>query len=335
MPQSLLLPMLAGVAAGLAVCPGLHPPLHPESAAQRHRHPGRGAGGGRAAARWKGSARPSRPSPSCCSPPRWRRSSCGRISIARSSAAAKNGSGWSGGRRSGPGLRSESWRRSRPGSGAAAHREETLGQREQALRRPRRRGRPARPGAAGQARADRRAHRRGCPARDLQRVEDEARSQAAALVRDIKEQARRTAEREARRIIAMAIQRLAAEHTAESTVSAVALPERRDEGPDHRPRGPEHPRLRDRHRRRRHHRRHARHGRHLLLRSDPPRGRAPLARGADRRRPHPSRAASRRSSPRSQKELETQLVETGEQAAYDTGVHGLHPELIKLIGRMR
>ena len=43
-------------------------------------------------------------------------------------------------------------------------------------------------------------------------------------MRDIKEQAKRTADREARRIIAMAIQRLAAEHTAESTVAAVALP---------------------------------------------------------------------------------------------------------------
>jgi ribonuclease Y len=36
-----------------------------------------------------------------------------------------------------------------------------------------------------------------------------------------------------------------------------------------------------------------------------------------------------------QRELEAQLVELGEQAAYDTGVHGLHAELIKLIGRMR
>jgi len=34
-------------------------------------------------------------------------------------------------------------------------------------------------------------------------------------------------------------------------------------------------------------------------------------------------------------ELETQLVELGEQAAYETGIHGLHPELIKLVGRMR
>ena len=52
----------------------------------------------------------------------------------------------------------------------------------------------------------------------LQRVEDEARTQAQALARDIKEQAKRGADRDARRIISMAIQRLAAEHTAESTV---------------------------------------------------------------------------------------------------------------------
>jgi len=58
----------------------------------------------------------------------------------------------------------------------------------------------------------------------LQRVEDETRTQAGALMRDIKEQARRGAERDAKRIIAMATQRLAAEHTAETTVAAVALP---------------------------------------------------------------------------------------------------------------
>ena len=58
----------------------------------------------------------------------------------------------------------------------------------------------------------------------LQSVEDEARGQAAALARDIKEQARRGADRDARRILSIAIQRLAAEHTAESTVAAVALP---------------------------------------------------------------------------------------------------------------
>ncbi len=122
----------------------------------------------------------------------------------------------------------------------------------------------------------------------LQRVEDEARAQAAALARDIKEQAARGADRDARRIISMAIQRLAAEHTAESTVVRGGAAQRRDEGADHRPRGPEHPRLRDRDRRRRHHRRHAGHGDRVLLRPDPARGGPPLAGSADPRRPDPS-----------------------------------------------
>src|SRR3989449_242064 len=58
----------------------------------------------------------------------------------------------------------------------------------------------------------------------LRRLEDEARGEAAALARDLKEQAKRNADKEAQKILALAIQRLAAEHTAESTVSAVALP---------------------------------------------------------------------------------------------------------------
>ena len=58
----------------------------------------------------------------------------------------------------------------------------------------------------------------------LQRAEDSARSEAAALIRDIKEQARKSAERDAKKIVALAIQRIAADHTAEITVSAVALP---------------------------------------------------------------------------------------------------------------
>jgi len=38
---------------------------------------------------------------------------------------------------------------------------------------------------------------------------------------------------------------------------------------------------------------------------------------------------------KSRQEVDTSIVETGEQAAYESGVHGLHPELVKLIGRMR
>jgi ribonuclease Y len=168
----------------------------------------------------------------------------------------------------------------------------------------------------------------------LQRVEDEARTQAAALVRDIKEQARRSAERDARRIIAMATQRLAAEHTAESTVAAVALPSDEMKG-----------------------RIIGREGRNIrafetatgvdVIIDDTPDTVIvscfdPIRREVARRslealitdgRIHPGRIEE--IVAKSQRELETQLVELGERAAYDTGIHGLHPELIKLIGRMR
>jgi ribonuclease Y len=168
----------------------------------------------------------------------------------------------------------------------------------------------------------------------LQRVEDEARGQAAALVRDIKEQAKKTAEREARKIIALATQRLAAEYTAESTVAAVPLPSDEMKG-----------------------RIIGREGRNIrafetatgvdVIIDDTPDTVIvscfdPIRREVARRalealiqdgRIHPGRIEE--IVAKMQKELESQLVELGEQAAYDTGIHGLHPELIKLIGRMR
>ncbi len=55
-------------------------------------------------------------------------------------------------------------------------------------------------------------------------IEDEARAQASQTVRDLREQARRDAEREARKIIAMSVQRLAVDHSSEITVSVVPLP---------------------------------------------------------------------------------------------------------------
>jgi ribonucrease Y len=58
----------------------------------------------------------------------------------------------------------------------------------------------------------------------ISRIEDEARAHAAQTVRDIREQARRDAEREARKIIAMSVQRLAVDHSSEITVSVVPLP---------------------------------------------------------------------------------------------------------------
>jgi ribonuclease Y len=168
----------------------------------------------------------------------------------------------------------------------------------------------------------------------LQHVEDEARGQAAALVRDIKDQAKRNADREARRIISIAIQRLAAEHTAESTVAAVALPNDEIKA-----------------------RIIGREGRNIrafetatgvdVIIDDTPDTVIvscfdPIRREVARRslealiqdgRIHPGRIEE--IVAKVQKELEVQLVELGEQAAYDTGIHGLHPELIKLIGRMR
>jgi ribonuclease Y len=168
----------------------------------------------------------------------------------------------------------------------------------------------------------------------MQRVEDEARSQASALARDIKEQARRSADREARRIISMAVQRLAAEHTSETTVSTVTLPSDEMKG-----------------------RIIGREGRNIrafetatgvdVIIDDTPDTVViscfdPVRREVARRsleqliqdgRIHPGRIEELVEKCR--KELEGQLVELGEQAAFETGINGLHPELIRLIGRMR
>jgi ribonucrease Y len=215
-----------------------------------------------------------------------------------------------------------------------AKREETLAQHEQALRG--REGEADRLAEAQRVKLERIA---GLSAEDarreiLQRVEDEARTQAQALARDIREQAKRGADREARRIISMAIQRIAAEHTAESTVAAVALPSEEMKG-----------------------RIIGREGRNIrafetatgvdVIIDDTPDTVSvscfdPIRREVARRslealiqdgRIHPGRIEE--IVLKVQKELETQLVELGEQAAYDTGIHGIHPELVKLIGRMR
>src|SRR3954469_3762317 len=58
----------------------------------------------------------------------------------------------------------------------------------------------------------------------IRRMEEEAQADAANRIREIRETAKRNAEREGKKIIALAIQRIAADHTAETTVSAVSLP---------------------------------------------------------------------------------------------------------------
>jgi ribonucrease Y len=216
----------------------------------------------------------------------------------------------------------------------AAHREEALTQRELSLRS--REGEADRLAQEQRAKLERVAGLTAEEARReiLQRVEDEARSQAAALVREVKEQARRSADRDARRIISMAIQRLGAEHTAESTVAAVALPNDEMKG-----------------------RIIGREGRNIrafetatgvdVIIDDTPDTVIiscfdPIRREVARRslealiidgRIHPGRIEEIVQKART--ELDAQLIELGEQAAYDVGVHGLHAEMIKLIGRMR
>ncbi len=167
-----------------------------------------------------------------------------------------------------------------------------------------------------------------------QEIEDEARTAALASARQIREQAERDAERQARRVIAMAAQRIAAEHTAETTVAAVALPNDEMKG-----------------------RIIGREGRNIrafelatgvdVIIDDTPDTVVvscfdPIRREVARRalellvadgRIHPGRIEE--VVAKSQADLEGQLVELGERAAYDCDVHGLHPEMIRLIGRMR
>ncbi len=168
----------------------------------------------------------------------------------------------------------------------------------------------------------------------LRRVEDEAKSEAAALLRDTREQARRTAEREAKQIVALAIQRVAAEQTAESTVSAVPLPSDDMKG-----------------------RIIGREGRNIrafeaatgvdVVIDDTPDTvvvscfdpvRREVARLALERliadgRIHPGRIEE--VVRKAQADVDAGIIEAGEQAAYETGIHGLHPELVKLVGRMK
>jgi ribonuclease Y len=165
-------------------------------------------------------------------------------------------------------------------------------------------------------------------------IEEAARADAANRVREIRENAKRNAEREARRIVALAVQRIAAEQTAEITVSAVSLPNDEMKG-----------------------RIIGREGRNIrafelatgvdVIIDDTPdtvvvscfdpvrreTARLALEKLVSDGRIHPGRIEEVVTKAR--KEVETGIVETGEQAAYEVGVHGLHPELIKLIGRMK
>lgn len=168
----------------------------------------------------------------------------------------------------------------------------------------------------------------------IQQVEKEAQQDLARVMREIDNRAKETAEEQARKIIALSIQRLAGEQVADMVVSVVPLPSDEMKG-----------------------RIIGRNGRNIrafeqaagvdVIVDDTPEAVTvssfdPVRREVARRalaklitdgRIHPARIEKLIND--AQDEVERVIKEAGEQAAYEANVHGLHPEILKTLGRLK